>query len=330
MIPDPAQSPRLHRRLVSPALLLAGGWAVSAAIWFLPASYAAAVKGCLGAALRPAQVGLLTVREGMAAVASRIDAHANTVQRLAQSEADRRRLEEENHRLAAELALLRIRTTEEERRQSDDRLLVAGCIPARALGRQARDFLVSEGILDVGSRAGVRGEVLVVGDPKSLLDQGANRRLESEELVLAQGCVWGKIVEVGPQTSTVRTPCEPGFRDLVRLGVPQADGRPARLGPQGLLEGTGEPLARVRHVDVTEPVAVGDAVYTASGQGILPQPLLYGFVVRVQRPVGAAHWEIWMKPALDSEPESVVVLRTQLNPARVDLGPQINPARVAR
>jgi cell shape-determining protein MreC len=310
--------------------LLAGGWAASAAIWFLPADYTAAAKGCLGAALRPAQVGLLTVRAGMATIASRIDAHGNTVRRLARSEADRLRLKEENGRLAAELALLRSRTAEGERRQSDDRLLVAGCIPARVLGRQARDFLESQGILDVGSRAGVRGGALVVGRAKSLLDQGANRRLESEELVLAQGRVWGKIVEVGPQTSTVRTPCEPGFRDLVRLGVPSADGRPPRLGPQGLLEGTGEPLARVQGVDVTEPVAVGDAVYTASDQGVLPQPLLYGFVVRVQRPVGAAHWEIWMKPAFDSEPESVVVLRTRINPARIDPGPQINPARAGR
>jgi hypothetical protein len=89
-------------------------------------------------------------------------------------------------------------------------------------------------------------------------------------------------------------------------------------------------LARVRRVDVTEPVAVGDAVYTASGLGIVRQPLLYGLVVRVERPVGAAHWEIWMKPAFDSEPESVVVLRTQINPARAELGVQIIPARVGR
>jgi cell shape-determining protein MreC len=290
--------------------------------------------------LRPAQVGLLTVRAGVVKVVARIEAHTDTVQRLAQSEADRLRLEEENRRLAAELALLRSRAAEEERLQSDARLLVAGCVPARVLGRQARSFLAGDSILDVGSRAGVRGEALVVGGPKSLLDQGANRRLESEELVLWQGRVWGKIVEVGPQTSTVRTPCEPGFRDLVRLGgvarascpcgPPQAGSPCYVLGPQGLLEGTGEPLARVREVDVTEPVAVGDAVYTVSGQGILPQPLPYGIVVRVQRPVGAAHWEIWMKPAFDSEPESVVVLRTQFNPARVDRHPQINPARVAR
>ena len=310
-------SPRLHRRLVSPAALLAGGWAVSAVIWFLPAGYTAAVKGSLGAALRPAQVGLWTVRQRVATVASQIEAHRDAVQRLAASEADRRRLEEENRRLTTELALLRSRAADGQRRQEDARLLVAGCIPARVLGRQARDFLAGAGILDVGSRDGVRGEALVIGRPKWLVDEGANGRLESEELVLAEGRIWGKIVEVGPQTSTVRTPCEPGFRDLVRLGVPSADGRPPRLGPQGLLEGIGEPLARVRQVDVSEPVAVGDAVYTASGQGILPQPLLYGFVVRVQRPVGAAHWEIWMKPALEAEPQSVVVLRTEINPARV-------------
>ena len=297
--------------------MLAGGWAISLVIWFLPANNVAVVKGCLGAALRPAQVGLLTVRQRVATIVSQVEAHTDAVQRLAKAEADRRRLEEQNRRLAAKLALLESRTVERERRERDDRLLLTGCVPARVLGRQARDFLVEARILDVGSHAGVRGEALVVGGPKSLLDQGANRRLESDELVLAEDRVWGKIVEVGPQTSTVRTPCEPGFRDLVRLGAPPTSGRPPRLGPQGLLEGTGEPLARVRRVEVTEPVAVGDAVYTASGQGCLPQPLLYGFVVRVERPVGTAHWEIWMKPAFDAEPEDVVVLRPQINPARV-------------
>jgi cell shape-determining protein MreC len=330
LTPDPIASPRVHRRLFSPALLLAGGWAVSLAIWFLPANNMAVVKGCLGAALRPAQVGLLTVRQRVATIVSQIETHTDTVQRLANCEADRRRLEEQNRRLAAELALLESRTAQRERRQSDDRLLLPGCVAARVLGRQAWDFLAEERILDVGSHAGVRGEALAIGGPKSLLDQGSNRRLESDELVLAEGRAWGKIDEVGPETSTVRTPCEPGFRDLVRLGAPPAAGRRPRLGPQGLLEGTGEPLARVRRVDVTEPVAVGDAVYTASGLGIVRQPLLYGLVVRVERPVGAAHWEIWMKPAFDSEPESVVVLRTQINPARAELGVQIIPARVGR
>ena len=91
-------------------MLLAGGWAVSAAIWFLPAGYTAVVKGWLGAALQPARVGLLTVSAGVTTIASRIKAHGDTVRRLASSEADRRRLQEENGRLAAELALLRSRT----------------------------------------------------------------------------------------------------------------------------------------------------------------------------------------------------------------------------
>jgi cell shape-determining protein MreC len=262
-------------------------------------------------------VRLLAVRQAVAAIASRIEAHDETLRRLARSEADRRKLEEQNGRLAAELALARRQTAENQRGPDDARLLVAGLIPARLLGRQARDFLAGAGILDAGSRDGVRGEALVVGRPKWLVDQGANCRLTPEDLLLAEGRVWGKIVEVGPQTSTVRTPCEAGFRDLVKLGAPPADGRPPRLGPQGLLEGTGEPLARVGRVDVTEPVAVGDAVYTASDQGFLPQPLLYGFVVRVGRPVGAAHWEIWMKPAVEDEPDRVFVLRPEINPARV-------------
>jgi hypothetical protein len=102
---------------------------------------------------------------------------------------------------------------------------------------------------------------------------------------------------------------EPGYRDLVRLG---------ESGPQGVLEGTGEPLARVRLVEVTEPVAMGDGVYSTAGKGFLPEPLLYGRVVRVERPVGAAHWEIWMEPAADPhQTEEVAVLRVELNRLRV-------------
>ncbi len=78
------------------------------------------------------------------------------------------------------------------------------------------------------------------------------------------------------------------------------------------------PMARVRLVEVTRPVSVGDLVYTAAEKGVLPAPLLYGRVVRLQRPIGAAHWEIWMQPALAAdEPQQVAVLRTELNPSRL-------------
>ena len=133
-------------------------------------------------------------------------------------------------------------------------------------------------------------------------------QLAAGQVVLSGRRVWGKIVEVGPNTSTVRGIREPGYRDLVKLAG----------GAQGILEGTGEPLARIRLIEVTVPVAVGEAVFSAAGKGVLSAAPLYGKVVRIERPPGAAHWNIWMKPAAASDdPTQVGVLRMELNSLRV-------------
>jgi hypothetical protein len=59
-------------------------------------------------------------------------------------------------------------------------------------------------------------------------------------------------------------------------------------------------------------------VFSAAARGILPDPLLYGRIARLERPTGAAHWEIWMEPAVaESAPETVAVLRAELSPLRV-------------
>ncbi len=80
---------------------------------------------------------------------------------------------------------------------------------------------------------------------------------------------------------------------------------------------------------MTEPVSIGDLVYSLHGQGILPRPILCGRVVRLERPVGATHWEIWVEPALAvREPDCVLVLKAELNAARAageDSSPRANP-----
>jgi cell shape-determining protein MreC len=82
-----------------------------------------------------------------------------------------------------------------------------------------------------------------------------------------------------------------------------------------MLEGTGRRLCRIRLVVTTEPVSDGDLVFTTTHQGLLPEPLLYGRVTRVERLAGSAHWQIWMQPAAAPElPETVSVLRARLNP----------------
>ena len=176
------------------------------------------------------------------------------------------------------------------------------------LGHQARVFLSKVGLLDVGSTSGVRPESFVVEMPP-LVDRGEDCGVESGQWVASGGCVWGKVSRGGSATSTVRPITKPGYRDLVTLTGPDGKGR----GPQGILEGTGEPLARVRLVAVTEPVAVGDLVWTASGKGLLPKPLLCGRVARVERPAGAAHWDIWIEPTVNAaEVQGTVILQAEV------------------
>ena len=326
-----AKKPSIPPRSSSPALLLAGGWAVSTAIWFLPANYTVAVKGCLGAALRPAQVGLLTVRAGHGGDRfpdRRARQHGPTVGRL------------------------RVRPPAAG---GGEPATGRGAGPAAEPdgGRRTPAKRRSAVWWPAASRPGCWAGRPAISSPASAFSTsvpapGSAARpwwsaTRSRSWTRGPTAAWSRRswfsrrAASGARSSRSARRPAPSARLASRASAtwcgwasrrPMA-GRPG-LGRKGFWRGPASRWPGVRHVDVTEPVAVGDAVYTASGQGILPQPLLYGFVVRVQRPVGAAHWEIWMKPALDSEPESVVVLRTQLNPARVDLGPQINPARVAR
>jgi len=293
------------------------GLLVSAILALLPGRWTAPTRGATATLLRPGQAAALGLRRHAARATTWVRCHFQAAGRLAEAEAELQRLAEENHRLAAELAAAQTRPSDTAGDPGDNggRLLLARCVSARVLGRQARAFLGRHHLLDVGSREGIEPESLVVDCP-GLIDRGRDADLATGQLVLAGRRIWGKIVELGSQTSVVRGVTEPGYRDLVQLG--------SARGPKGILEGTGEPLARIRLVEVTQPVSVGDPVYAAAGKGVLPVPLLYGRIVRLERPVGAAYWEIWMQPAVADEPEQVAVLRTELNPLRVaEKGPGV-------
>ncbi len=288
------------------ALVLAVG------LMLVPHPWSAAAKGHALELLRPGQLAVASLREHGSRLLARVQAHFHTAARLADAERQCQRLAEENRRLAAELALTAGRQPgpgEPDDSASSDPLLNARCVKARVLGQLAQAFLGRHQLVDVGSEAGIQPDAPVVHAPPQLIDQGDDAGLRAGQLLLSQGGVCGKVVQVGRHTSLVQTLTEPGYRDLVRLG---------RAGPEGILEGTGEPLPRIRLVEVTEPVTVGDRVYATAGRGVLPEPLLYGRVVRVERPAGAAHWDIWMEPAVDpARADQLAVLRIELNPLRV-------------
>ena len=95
--------------------------------------------------------------------------------------------------------------------------------------------------------------------------------------------------------SSVRRANAAGYRDLVQLARPNGDRLLA--GPQGVLEGTGESLCRIKLIQTTESVSEGDLVLATGGEALLDAPLVYGRVVRIENRPGTRHWEIWMEPA---------------------------------
>jgi len=303
---------RLRRLLGSPAGTLGVGLALAVVFMLLPGTWTGTLKRHAAALLRPGQVAVLGVREHGRRFVGRARSHFDTARKLGEAEAECDRLTEENRRLAAELAVAQSRSSRRKREADQGhprRLLSARCVKARVLGQLAQTFLGRQHLVDAGSESGVPLGAPVIEAPPGRIDQGAEVGVNAGQLVLDEGRVWGKVVRVGRLTSVVRTLTEPGYRDLVRLG---------ESGPRGILEGTGEPLARVRLVEVTEPVSVGDAVYSLAGKGFLAEPLLCGRIVRLERPVGASHWEIWMQPALDPQrSDEVAVLTIEVDPLRL-------------
>ncbi len=315
------QPPRWTARLATPGAALAMALAAACVIMLLPQAWLVPLRAAAATVLRPGQRAASMVRgqaEGLLAEARR---HWNTSRQLAEVEREVERLRDENRRLAGELTT-RAPPRPDEGPTDSERLLQAATVRARFLGVQARAFLKRHELLDAGARQGVEAGALVVEPSQAVIDRGRDARLAPGRLVLDGACVWGKVVEVGPLTSVVLRTTEPGYRDVVRLATHSSPGRPPRLGPEGILEGTGEPLARIRMVPVSVPVEVGDEVYASGSEGVLPAPLRCGRVARAELPAGATHWDLWMEPAVGPRPpDEVAVLKIELNPLRVARGP---------
>ncbi len=267
------------------------------------------IRTPMAAALVPAQRGLAAVRRAGDKALAGVRAQFTDAEAAARREAENRHFAGENRRLKAELRAARdqVRLLAEHDSQ-DPSLLAAKCIPARILGGPAQAYLARHRLLDAGRTQGVETDALVLRPATPLIDRGMEAGIADGNVVLAGSCVWGKIVSAGALTSTVCPVTEPGYRDLVRLAATSIDGRTLRFGAKGILEGTGEPLARLRMIETTEPVAEGDLVYSMAGQGFVEEPLLCGRVVRVERPQGAGHWDIWVAPAIDAAPDNLAIL----------------------
>jgi hypothetical protein len=211
-------------------------------------------------------------------------------------------------RLRARCAALELALADANHRPADDdyRLLTPHLTSARLLGRLARGYLDPPALLSAGWRDAIAPDSLVLSDVGNLLDRGSDRSIAVDQFVLAGRSVYGKIVEVGPSTSLVRGVTERGYRDVVQLA--QLNGERIERGPRGVLEGDGDGGCRIRFVETTEAVAVGDWVLVAGLEGLVDAPLVYGRITRAEHLPAAPHWELWMKPEHTAPPPTVSVL----------------------
>jgi cell shape-determining protein MreC len=201
-------------------------------------------------------------------------------------------------------------------------LLVPQLLQAEVLGSE-RDLLQSRfgRLLDQGQENRIAVDDLVLADDALHLDQGEQAGVQPDMPVLSGRRVAGRIKQVARWTSTLQLVTDPGFRGSAELIRESPQG--PLYGAQGVVAGNGDGACRLEHIAATEPVSVGDFVYTIRRQHSLPEPACYGRVMAAELAEGAAHWSIAVQPLLGDEPlASVQVLRELPNPERFPPSPE--------
>lgn len=298
----------LRSRAARAAALLA----LAAAFMFLPPRLSGWLRRPVQAALRPGQLAAAAAGEQIDSGLARLRGLLAASDHYAELEQRVQRLQSDNARLqAAVLALSQNDTPAHDislpAPEKTAPLVTTRLIEARVIGQQLQSLLAPEASLAAGNADGLRPRAWALDAAPALIDQGTAAGIGKGGLILSGRRVLGKVRETTAHTSRLEHPASAGYRDLVQLAYRHGDR--ITLGPRGVLEGTGEPLCRVRRVPVTQSVSVGDVLLTAGGEGIASAGLYYGEVVRVERPAGATHWEIWMQPAVGARwPDKVAVV----------------------
>lgn len=292
------------------------------ALGLAPAGFVGRWRAAVRDALRP----------GQTAVRRAISAAAEIPHRLPSWEPDataQRKLESQlgavtrrNRQLEVQLAALvdqRQKETQSPERalprgESRPPLLVPQLIEARVLGETSATLWRSRKLVGAGASAGVVESAIVLDDSRTLIDEGLDSRLSAGDAVYAGRCVVGKVAEVGRYSSTVQTVTEEGYSGRAR--VARRTSRGLVFGSTGTLFGDGSPRCRLRHI--SEPVNVGDEVYTGGTDGLLPFAMYYGRIVRAELEPAATEWTIEVEPAVPLDRfERVQILRLGINAGRI-------------
>ena len=150
----------------------------------------------------------------------------------------------------------------------------------------------------------------MLADRGTILDIGNQQGLVSGQTVVAGAVVAGRITKCGRWTSLVVPVTSPEFTSKVQLA--RTSDHETWLGPVGLLAGEGN-FCRITGIPYTEPVTVGDDVFTADGETLNGPRLYFGKIVEAELKSGG-EWSIRVEPAVRLQNlDRVAVLHGQLN-----------------
>jgi len=287
--------------------------AAGVALSLVPPEAAARWRGIVHDVLRPGQTVVVVAIDSVKAMTH----PAGDPSKVVTESPELAEARQEKERLAVQLAVLQQRSQRERQMpsgESTEPLFVPDLVEARVLGAETATLWRSRKLLGAGTSQGVMESALVLQGERPLVDLGAGFQVAVGDAVYAGRCVLGKIAEVGKYTSSVQAITDSGFSGRARLA--RRSSRGITFGSEGTLVGTGGNLCRLRHI--TEPVNVGDEVYTGGTDGLLPFPMYYGRVVRAELEATGVEWSIDVEPAavLDRF-DRVQILRLTFNSGRI-------------
>ena len=307
------------------ATLLTGG--AAAALMAFSSHVAPWIRPAVRDALRPAQKRLdsavIATKSAILDWAATKQAADDARQRETQSakEITRRQLELANARLNEQLRQKEQLGTSPYRGNGATPLVLPDIVTARILGEETARMWRGGLLADRGTRSELRESDLVLQDHAPLADVGTDHRLEQGFPVFAGRTVFGRLRNVGRWSCTIQRVTAADFRGHAQLV--RKTGRGFVFGVGGVIVGDGNSRCKLMMIPATEPVSVGDRVYTPSDAGF-PYPMFYGTVEKATP--GATQWDIIVKPAAgDTRPRTVQILRKRFNPARnAELGANAN------
>jgi rod shape-determining protein MreC len=218
-----------------------------------------------------------------------------------------RGVRQENERLKAEVADLRVRLQQESHTASQTRTLQA----LLALRERTPFATVAASVIAGGASPDFRTMTIDVGTRSGLVDNMA---------VIAPGGVVGRVIGAG------------AFATKIQLLIDRnaaAGVLDDRSRAQGIVVGTGTDFLQLTYVAGTADVQVGDTLSTSGIDGLYPKGLAVGRVESVERRAGE-YSVVRVRPAVDfSSLENVLVITGATAPG-VDVAATAVPAQDAR